>query len=178
MAPLCQYYTSVISFFELRRQLARPSGFMDAMTAASTRRSCAISAAQPAGVMYVNERINRHLAGKSADGVLVFCLESVNRSDPILRKIKVWIVTMQSACLASKQRSVVRLGVCGRCGASDNLKTGPCGLMRCCGRECQVADWKEHKKRVNLAGHQVFLQPVMMSCTCYRRASTGVRQES
>ena len=102
----------------------------------------------PTGVMYVNERIDRHLASKFTDGVFVFCVESVNRSDPILRKIKVWIDEANAKCMPRKQTEVDSYvsKVCGRCGASDNLKTcRRCGLMRYCGRECQVADWKEHK---------------------------------
>lgn len=99
--------------------------------------------------MYVNERLRRHMESKSPGGVLIFCLESVNRSDPILRKIKTWIDEANAECMPRKQAEVdsYTSKVCGRCGASDNLQTcRRCGLVRYCGRECQVADWKEHKK--------------------------------
>jgi hypothetical protein len=105
----------------------------------------------PAAAMYVSERIERHMKASAhwSSDVVIFCLESVRLSDPILFKIKTWIDEANAVCMPRKtaEAATYVMKVCGRCGASDNLKTcDRCGLMRYCGRECQVADWKQHKK--------------------------------
>jgi len=106
----------------------------------------------PAAAVYVNKRIEQRVMTNASGlnaGVLIFCLEEVNRSDPILRDIQTWIDEANAKDMPRKKAEVASYvsKVCGRCGASDNLKTcDRCGLMRYCGRECQVADWKQHKK--------------------------------
>jgi len=105
----------------------------------------------PAAALYVNERIKRHVMSNPPiqQGVLIFCLEEVTRSDPILRTIKTWIDEANSNCMPGKSSEVAAYvsNVCNRCNGRDNLKTcNRCRLVRYCGRECQVADWKQHKK--------------------------------
>tara|TARA_B110001452_G_scaffold267119_1_gene275853 strand:- start:434 stop:1057 length:624 start_codon:yes stop_codon:yes gene_type:complete len=103
----------------------------------------------PAAYAYVSGRIGRRLKELTPSaGKVVFCVESVPRDDPILREIQTWVDESNFTSMPRKTEEVATYvsNRCGRCGASDHLKTCErCGLVRYCGRECQVADWRRHK---------------------------------
>ena len=104
----------------------------------------------PAAYAHVSGRLQRRL--KELMGTannVIFCVESVPRDDPILREIQGWVNEANSTSMPRKTEEVATYvaNKRGRCGASDHLKTcDRCGLIRYCGRECQVADWRRHKR--------------------------------
>ena len=103
----------------------------------------------PAAYAYVNERLDRRVKELTGSQNVIFCLQSVPRDDPILREIQTWIDEANSTSMPRKTAEAASYvsNKCGRCGAGGHLKTcDRCGLMRYCGRECQLADWKQHKK--------------------------------
>lgn len=109
----------------------------------------------PAENTYVTNRITEHLCADPRNnfkGFLVFCLESIPLSDPILFKVKDWVdeaiakFRPEAGAHHKEEVEAYIAKVCGHCGKSENLKTcNRCRLTRYCGPECQKADWKKHK---------------------------------
>lgn len=104
--------------------------------------------------VYVSQRISKYLTTfrETEKSVVVFCLASVPLSDPILHKIKEWILEANAISHpASSAHMVTQIEayiakVCGNCGTGGKLKTcDRCRLTRYCGQACQSCDWKKHK---------------------------------
>lgn len=124
--------------------------------------------------VYVAQRVSKYLTTyrKTEKRVIMFCLESVPLSDPILHKIKQWIFEANaishptsSAHMVAEVESYIAK-VCGNCGTGGKLKTcDRCHLTRYCGQECQSSNWKKHK---------TMCRPPAESCTSLTTGDTTV----
>ena len=96
----------------------------------------------------VNLRLQEHIVRTQSHRIVIFCLEDVPRSDPILRDIREWIDEGERKDEQECEDTATFLAkVCRVCESKDGVRAcGRCQKVYYCSKDCQVSDWKRHKR--------------------------------
>ena len=95
----------------------------------------------------VMSRLNDYIMATQSHPIIVFCLETVRRDDPVLRYIREWID--EGMCRDDEEcedAATFLAKVCRLCNSKVGVRAcGRCEHVYYCSKDCQVSDWARHK---------------------------------